>query len=172
MHETTSGGLRVPTLVPRRLVPILLSLGVCAGAGCGGLTKAHAAARSTRTLDASAKMLVVSAPGVLPIVEKGTLAGNFDARLTVTLTNSGTQGAQSKLFDIDTPEGSILGEAKLSSYSLGSPIVADYPASISRGTGMFAHASSTDLLFRTEASGLPGSLHDKITITVTGTVSY
>jgi hypothetical protein len=148
-------------------------MGLCLVAGCGAGSKTRPAhAQHVRDVDATAKMLVVSAPGALPIIEKGTLAGNLDAHLTVTLSNSGTLGAQSKVFDIDTSEGSITGEAKLSSYTFGSPIVADYPASIARGTGVFAHVSSSDLLFRTEASGLPGSPGDKITITVTGALDY
>ncbi len=154
-----------------RLVPIVLGLALVAGCGSGSKPQTGYA-RHARKIDAAAKMLVVSAPGALPIVEKGTLAGNFNAHLTVTLKSAGTAGAQSKAFDISTPEGSITGHATLSGYALGSPIVADYPASIVRGTGTFAHVSSSNLLFRTEASGLPGTPDDQITVTVTGTLSY
>jgi hypothetical protein len=156
----------------------LASLGavaLCLLAGCGGSVRSSAGTSrvsTSRSIDSVAKMRVVSRPGALPIVEKGTLVGNFDAQLTATLNHSGAAGAQSKRFDIHTAEGSITGVATLGSYTLGSPIVAEYPASISGGTGVFAHVSSNDLLFRTEASGLPGSPNPKITITVTGTLGY
>jgi hypothetical protein len=161
---------RVPSL-PGAYTLAPLVLGLCLVAGCGGSSKGAHAQRS-RNLDASAKMLVVSAPGALPIVEKGMLVGNFDAHLTVTLNNAGSLGAQSKHFDISMPEGSITGQAKLASYTLGRPIVAEYPASIAGGSGAFAHAKSSNLLFRTEATGLPGEPDISITITVTGTLSY
>jgi hypothetical protein len=117
-------------------------------------------------------MLVVSAPGALPIVEKGTLAGNFPAQLTVIVSHTGVVGAESKRFDVHTAGGSITGVANLSSYTLGSPLVVYYHASISSGTGVFGHVSSENLVFRTEASGLPGTPHPKVTITVTGMLSY
>lgn len=155
------------------------AVGLCLLAGCGGSVGKSASkpadtsrASTSRSIDSVAKMRVVSQPGALPIVEKGTLVGNFDAQLTAILNHSGVAGAQSKRFDIHTAGGSITGIARLGDYTLGSPIVAEYPASISGGTGVFVHVSSNDLLFRTEASGLPGSPNLKITITATGTLRY
>jgi len=166
----------IPSLTPllrfasRRLVPIIVGVSVLAGCGSGS-NDPTAHRQGSRYLTATARMLVVSAPGALPIIEKGALVGNFDAQLTVTLQSAGVAGAESKTFVIQTSEGSIAGHAQLSSYSMGSPIIAHDALSITNGTGVFAHASSSSLMFKTESSGLPGTPNDKITIAVTGTVS-
>jgi hypothetical protein len=168
----TAGSLPLlPWFASRRLLSIILGVSLLAGCG-GGSQDRNTHAQRSRNLEATAKMLVVSAPGALPIIEKGTLVGNFDAQLTVTLHSAGVAGAESKAFLIQTPEGSIAGHAQLSGYSLGSPIIGHDVLSISSGTGVFARAASSNLTFKTESSGLPGTPNDKITIAVTGTVSY
>jgi hypothetical protein len=154
---------------------VLAAVAMCLVTGCGDSTRKPPdppRATHSRTVAAAAKMRIVSPPGALPIVEKGTLAGAFPARLTVTVSHTGVVGAESKHFDIQTAEGSISGVANLTSYTLGSPLVGYYHASIAAGTGVFDHVSSEDLVFRTESSGLPGAPHPKVTITVTGTLSY
>jgi hypothetical protein len=177
----TNGDLPwLPWSASRRLASVIVGLSLLAGCGGGSKdptapakrsTNLDATAKRSRYLDATAKMRVVTAQGALPIIEKGALVGNFDAQLTVTLQSAGATGAESKAFVIQTSEGSIAGHAQLSSYSMGSPIIAHDALSITSGTGVFAHASSSNLMFKTESSGLPGTPNDKITIAVTGTVS-
>jgi hypothetical protein len=152
----------------------LIAITLFGMSGCGGDSKTSVAhTMHAHRVKAVAKMVVTNTPGSPITIERGTLVGNFDAQLTFTRRHTeADNGFLLKMFYINTPQGSITGRAYLRKYKIGVPTSAEYPASIIRGTGIFANVSSSNLIFIAEDSSQTGGTAGTIIDTMTGTLYY
>jgi len=128
-------------------------------AGCASAHATH-----PRSIDGVSKVrITASSPGA--ITEEGRLAGALDAEIILHI--SLTTGRMS--FAIRNHEGGLAGVAEVRAYQLSGPVRHFEEVGFAdEGTGIFADIRPSGLKFKT----VDDRVHHRITVTVTGSLSY
>jgi hypothetical protein len=137
----------------------LVATGVAALSGCGG---SKAVGRHSFK-DVAHVKIIHNANEV--ITEEGQLTGAFDVNLILNINL--TTGRMS--FAASNHEGAFEGVAGVLRYQLSGQVRHFLERGfVTKGTGVFAHDESDVLTFKT----VDDKTHDRITVTVTGVLSY